>query len=149
MFRALADQIHGTQSKYSDIRARVIVYLRENPDDFKPFIAVGPEPTRQNPKRNAKATKRKMAGAIPASVTSEQVDAAWSKYLKNMSDEGTWGGDIEITAFAGAFDTNVKIWRPYDESPYILRCPNDPGEKQIVHIAFHVRVTIRSIDSII
>ena len=141
LFRALADQIHGSQSSHPDTRARVLRYLRDNPNDFKPFIAVGPEPTRQNPKRNAKATKRKMAGSVPAAVTEQQVDIAWSQYLKNMSEEGTWGGDIEITAFAGAFDANVKIWQPDDNSPYIIRCPNNPGEKPIVHIAFHVCLT--------
>jgi hypothetical protein len=139
LFRAFSDQIYGTQNKHHEVRARVISEMQEHPERYKPFITVHSEPIRQSRPRAAKANKRKIAGADPSSYSYSQVqvDASWDKYVSDMSKDGTWGSNIEIQAFAAAYDHNVKIWRA-DEAPYITVCPEVPGDKPLAHIAFHV-----------
>jgi len=38
MFRSIADQDQGNQSKHSEYRQKIVQFMRENPDDFQPFV---------------------------------------------------------------------------------------------------------------
>jgi len=38
LFRALADQLSGSQDRHADYRAAVVDYLRRHPSDFAPFV---------------------------------------------------------------------------------------------------------------
>jgi OTU domain-containing protein 3 len=135
LFNALSDQIFGDQSKHREIRMNVIQHMRENPDNFKPFITVG-QGQRRNP-------KRKNTGALSARFsfqpsTDEQTERAWEEHLERMAQGGTYGDNMEIRAFTEAYNTDVKIFQ-YDIA-YYVRAKDDGATRPVAYIAYHVRV---------
>eukprot|EP01017_Pseudomicrothorax_dubius_P002722 TRINITY_DN1019_c0_g1_i4.p1 TRINITY_DN1019_c0_g1~~TRINITY_DN1019_c0_g1_i4.p1 ORF type:complete len:364 (-),score=120.94 TRINITY_DN1019_c0_g1_i4:702-1793(-) len=38
LFRSIADQLEGTETNHKDYRMRAVDYMRDNPDDFRPYI---------------------------------------------------------------------------------------------------------------
>jgi OTU domain-containing protein 3 len=109
--------------------------MRENPDEFKPFVPVGGG-QRRNP-------KRKNAGSLSSTfefteATKAEIDAAFEAHLKRMSRGGTWGDNIEIQAFAHAYKTDVKIYQE-GYAIYIKAAPDDTV-RPVAHIARHVCV---------
>jgi hypothetical protein len=108
--------------------------MREHPDDFKPFINVEVGGgSRRNP-------KRKNVGVYSAPFeytppTQEQIDNEWERYLERMSHGGTYGDNIEIRAFAKAFNVDVKIYN-HGNSYYVKA--DEQGTRPVVHIAYHV-----------
>jgi hypothetical protein len=135
LFNALSDQLYGDQDRHQEIRQAVIKYMRENPDDFKPFIPVG-QGHRRNP-------KRKNAGAFSSqfsfeAATEEQTERAWEDHLERMAQGGTYGDNLEILAFTKAYNTDVQIFQ-YNEILY-SRAHEDKIVRPIAYIAYHVRV---------
>lgn len=132
LFNALSDQLYGSQDRHFDIRTRVIDYLRQNRHDMKWFLDVGPGgSTRRQP-------RRKNAGGYSnyhhaAEITEADVDRSYDQHLERMSKGGTWGDNMEIVAFAKAFNVNVKVYRA--EFAYIISGASD--EADICHIAYH------------
>lgn len=131
----MSDQLYGHEGEHAKIRARVIDHLRQHEERYKHYLDVHPGGgQRRNP-------KRKNAGAFssPSNLTQPtpaEIDEAWEKHLTRMAQGGTWGDNMEIQAFAEAFQTDVKI---YDFDKVIVI--NAPGVKDIrpaVHIAYHV-----------
>lgn len=109
--------------------------MRDNPDDFKPFITVG-QGQRRNP-------KRKNAGAFSSqfsfeAATEEQTERAWEEYLEQMAKGGTYGDNMEIRAFTKTYNTDLKIFQ-YNLALY-TRAHDDGAVRPIAYIAYHVRV---------
>lgn len=137
LFNALSDQIFGDQSKNHEIRAAVIKHMRDNADDYKPFVPVergGGQ--RRNP-------KRKNAGAFSTPfnnepATLEEIDRNFEVHLERMAKGGTYGDNLEIRAFSRAYNTDVKIYN-YDNA-YYVRAADDGAVRPIAHVAYHVRV---------
>lgn len=135
LFNALSDQLYGTQSYHAEIRSRVIEHMREHANYYKMFVEVYPGGgTRRNPKRkNAGSSSwSALAGPSPADI-----DRVFQDHLNRMARGGVWGDNMEIHAFASAFDINVKIYQ-FDLS-YILAAPGG-AERPYVHIAYHVSI---------
>jgi OTU domain-containing protein 3 len=110
--------------------------MRENPDNFKPFIHVD-QGRRRNP-------KRKNTGAYQSStedVTEEQIEVAWKEYLLNMGQDGTYGDNQEIRAFTKAYNTDVEVYQKTKEV-YCFRALDgeDSAVRPTAYIAYHVRV---------
>ncbi len=38
LFRSIADQLHGDDTQHADLRQQAVAYMRNNPDDFAPFV---------------------------------------------------------------------------------------------------------------
>jgi len=136
LFNALSDQLYGHQSEHHAIRAKVIAYMREHASYYKQFIDVFPGGgMRRNP-------KRKNAGAYstPASFTppsQEEIDRVFESHLQSMARGGTYGDNMEITAFSSAFDVDVKIYQR-DFAYMVSGGGDDDRQRDIAHIAYHV-----------
>ncbi|KAF2772783.1 cysteine proteinase [Teratosphaeria nubilosa] len=135
LFNALSDQIYGHQNEHAAIRARVIDYMRDNADYYKQFIDVNPGGgIRRNPKRkNAGAYSTPATYAPPSTA---DIDRVFESHLTSMAKGGTYGDNMEITAFSSAFDVDVKI---YQRDFAYMVTGNVDAEKPrpIAHIAYH------------
>ncbi|KAF4555570.1 OTU-like cysteine protease-like protein 2 [Elsinoe fawcettii] len=132
LFNALSDQVYGAQDRHLELRGTVIDYIRNHPDDFKPFLDVkvgGGQ--RRVPKR-----KVTLASAIPASPTKEDVEKAFQEYLVEMAKGGIWGGNLELQAYASATNTDIHIYQR--EYKYVIPPKYPTGEtRTAAHIAYH------------
>ncbi|KAL8666252.1 MAG: hypothetical protein Q9202_001520 [Teloschistes flavicans] len=134
LFHALSDQLYGTQSRHQEIRAAVIQSMRANSNYYKHFIEVHPGGgTRRNPKRkNAGAFSSKQ---IPPEATAAEKDAVFEGHLTRMAKGGTYGDNMEITAFSKAYNAEVIIYR--SEYAYCVRDDGITGPHKTLHIAYH------------
>ena len=57
-------------------------------------------------------------------------------HLARMAEGGTWGDNMEITAFASAYNVDVKIYQK--DFAYVITGGSDVKERPVVHIAYHV-----------
>jgi len=135
LFNALSDQIYGDQTHHQEIRKAVISYMREHPDNFKNYITVevgGGH--RRNPKR--KTTGAFNGPLTFTAATDEEIMRAYEAHLDRMAQGGTYGDNLEIIAFAQAFNTDIKIYKA--EYAYYVRATDDGAERTVAHIAYHV-----------
>ena len=129
LFRALSLQIFGGQERFEEVRAKVVQYIKDYQRDYENFV-VG-ELLREVLKRGCKKAAPKEA---PKQVTKKVTKKATKKskkatkekksefeqYVEKMAEDGTWGGDIEISAFSLAYDMEVLVYqerekcRPYN-----------------------------------
>lgn len=107
--------------------------MRENHSHFKNFIGVFPGGgTRRNPRRGAAA----LSSRDIQSPTESEVDRAFEKHLERMAEGGTFGDNLEVSAFARAFDVNVKIFQR--EVAYLVKSePEATVPKKTLYIAYH------------
>jgi OTU domain-containing protein 3 len=77
LFRALSDQLFGDYGNHHDeIRSDVCDFMADNQDDFKVFLVFEDD-------------------------GEEEEDAKdFESYLKNMREDGEWGGNLELVAAA-------------------------------------------------
>ncbi len=140
LFNALSDQLYGDQSKHHDIRSAVIDYMREKASYYKQFIVVHPGGgARRNPKRkNAGSFSTPFNAAGP---TAAEIERVFEGHLQQMACGGTYGDNMEISAFSSKFGVAVKIYQ-YDFAYVVSALPQGTEEK-VVHIAYHVSSTVR------
>lgn len=135
LFHALSDQLYGVQSRHGEIRSATIVYMREHADFYKQFVDVHPGGgLRRNP-------KRKNAGAFSSSFnatgpTPEEVTRVFEGHLAEMAWGGTYGDNMEITAFCRAFNVDVKIYQR--DFAYMVPVDHARPATRVAHIAYHV-----------
>ncbi|KAK5702575.1 hypothetical protein LTR97_003520 [Elasticomyces elasticus] len=134
LFNALSDQLYGHQNEHAAIRSRVINYMREHATYYKQFIDVNPGGgIRRNPKRkNAGSYSSPANGAPPSNA---DIDRVFESHLLSMARGGTYGDNMEITAFASAFQVDVKIYQR--DFAYMVTGGGDESQKQTAHIAYH------------
>jgi OTU domain-containing protein 3 len=113
----------------------VIDFMREHADYYKGFLDVQPGGgTRRNPKR-----KNAGAYATPTSYnppTPEEIDRAFEQHIQRMAQGGTWGDNMEIVAFAAAYNTDVRIYMA--DFTYMVPGQGEESSRGIAHIAYHV-----------
>ena len=95
-FRALSDQMIGNESQHLDFRKRVCQYMKQNRDEFEPFIAALIDEEDEN---DAKARKN-----------SKKLDA-FENYIKNLETPGTYADNASLVAFARLYDLNINIYQ--------------------------------------
>ncbi|SLM39479.1 Ovarian tumour, otubain [Lasallia pustulata] len=137
LFNALSDQLYGNQASHHEIRSRVIDYMRDNASYYKQFIDVHPGGgVRRNPKRkNVGAYSTPTAYLVP---TAEEVERVFESHLQQMARGGTYGDNMEITAFSAAYGVDVKIYQR--DFAYLISAPEEEEEasRQVLHIAYHL-----------
>ena len=138
LFNALSDQVYGDPSRHKEIRSVAIDYMRNHPNDFKPFITVDGE--RRNPKRKVTRSTSKIEAA-----TKQQTERAWEEHLRKMNKGGIWGDHLEITAFTRAYDHDVQIFES-DKTLY-HRARDDKVVRPIAYIAYHVRNNLNQLEN--
>jgi len=130
--------MYGHQREHHNIRAQVIDYMREHGDYYKQFIDVHPGGgVRRNPKR-----KNAGNGVAPATIappSQADIDRVFESHLQSMAQGGTYGDNMEISAFSSAFSIDVKIYQR--DFAYMVSGSNAEGDKKrdVAHIAYHVR----------
>jgi len=142
LFNALSDQLYGNQGEHHNIRAQVIDYMREHGDYYKQFIDVQPGGgVRRNPKRKNAGTCTASAAITPPSQA--DIDRVFESHLQSMARGGTYGDNMEISAFSSAYNVDVKIYQR--DFAYMVSGSNAEGEKKraVAHIAYHVRLFSR------
>ncbi|MCJ1362639.1 hypothetical protein MMC16_001745 [Acarospora aff. strigata] len=109
--------------------------MREHASYYKQFIDVHPGGgVRRNP-------KRKNAGAYSTPVlyippTPEEIERVFESHLQQMARGGTYGDNMEISAFSAAFGVDVKIYQR--DFAYMVSGSNQDVKREVVHIAYHV-----------
>ncbi|KAI9736451.1 MAG: hypothetical protein M1818_006185 [Claussenomyces sp. TS43310] len=146
LFNALSDQIYGHQNEHQKIRARVIEYMREHAEYYKQFIDVYPGGgQRRNPKRKNAGVYSKPVDVKPP--TPAEIDRVFEAHLSSMARGGTYGDNMEISAFTSAFGIDVKIYQA--DFAYMIPAPDTGSKKQVAHLAYHTwehYSSIRNID---
>ncbi|KAK4494074.1 hypothetical protein PRZ48_014337 [Zasmidium cellare] len=135
LFNALSDQLYGHQHEHAAIRSRVIDYMREHEHYYKQFIDVHPGGgIRRNPKRkNAGAYSSPANFSLPSSA---DIDRVFESHLDNMARGGTYGDNMEITAFSSAFGYDVKIYQR-DFAYMVSGSGDEDSNRPVAHIAYH------------
>ncbi|BGO95377.1 hypothetical protein NBRC10512_001843 [Rhodotorula toruloides] len=82
LFRALSDQLYGSPSMHLAIRQEVCDYLSSHPDRFRLF------------------------------VDEDSVPGGFDGHVRSMRQPGTYGTNIELSAFVARYRRPVKIWQP-------------------------------------
>lgn len=135
LFNALSDQIYGSQESHAAIRARVIDYMREHASYYKQFIDVHPGGgIRRNPKRKNAGAYSSPANYVPPSQA--DIDRVFESHLQSMARGGTYGDNMEITAFSSAYSVDVKLYQRH--FAYMVTGSGDGVERPVAHIAYHL-----------
>ena len=110
LFRALSDQLTGNEHEHLEIRRKVVRFMAKNPAEFEAFITIGGLADQvDRPSRSCKKFKETDVEAM-IFPTSDDHSAAFKNHLRRMWEEGTWGDQIEITAFAKCYNLDVKVF---------------------------------------
>ena len=66
-------------------------------------------------------------------------DETLDEYIKDMDEDGTWGGHFELVALSEALNCNFCLHMKEQEPVIIHGCLSDPKKKvRIYHLAYHV-----------
>lgn len=135
LFNALSDQLYGHQKEHSAIRSKVIDYMREHASYYKQFIDVHPGGgIRRNPKRKNAGAYSSPAAIVPPSEA--DIDRVFEGHLESMARGGTYGDNMEITAFSSAYGVDVKIYQR--DFAYMVTGGGPDSPRGVAHIAYHV-----------
>ena len=110
--------------------------MRDNASYYKQFIDVHPGGgVRRNPKRkNVGAYSTPTTYLAP---TPEEVERVFESHLQQMARGGTYGDNMEISAFSAAYGVDIKIYQR--DFAYMISAPDEEEvERQVLHIAYHV-----------
>lgn len=109
--------------------------MREHAEYYKLFIDVHPGGgIRRNPKRKNAGAYSSPANFLPPSAA--DIDRVFENHLINMAKGGTWGDNMEITAFSSAFGYDVKIYQR-DFAYVVSGNGEEDAHRPVAHIAYH------------
>jgi hypothetical protein len=133
-FRAASDQLYGNEDQHATLRAKTVQHMRDNPDDYKPFVFAGCD----NKREKRRSRSRGSSNASFSAACPSDIDSIWNDHLKKMSVLGTYADNLEVSAFSAALCVEVKVYQP--EYDHTVRT-NIPGEsegnvRRTLHIAY-------------
>lgn len=103
LFRAVCDQLEGSQGNYRQYRNEAIDYIVQNKDDFAPFI---------------------------------DDDQTFDEYIEEMSEDGIWGGNLELQALAMRYRFNVIVHQL--DAPIFSIANFDQDSVRTIHLSYHL-----------
>ncbi len=110
--------------------------MREHASYYKQFIDVQPGGgQRRNPKRKNAGVYSTPTSFTPP--TADEIDRVFEGHLASMARGGTYGDNMEISAFTSAFGIDVKIYQ--HDFAYMVSAPDEGKPRPVAHIAYHVR----------
>jgi len=149
LFISFSDQLYGNEDHHPEIRARVVEYLAEHADYFKPFTAVN---LGGGERRNS---RRKIASKYSTTfdfyqATEDDVDLQYSLKLQRMAELGTYGDHMEIMAFSAAYGVDVNVYRAPGIADIVT--PDclvgaTSTERPMAQVAYHVSNSPHSIQA--
>ena len=90
-FRAISDQLYGTEKHHVLVRERVVGQLLDTAEKYKPFAT---------------------SAAVPSS--------SYDEYVAEMAAQGTWGDHITLQAAADAFECQINLITSYGHGDAII-----------------------------
>jgi len=115
--------------------------MREHASYYKQFIDVHPGGgVRRNPKRKNAGAYSTPANYFPP--TPEEVERVFESHMQQMARGGTYGDNMEISAFSAAFGVDVKIYQR--DFAYMVPAGDEDVKRGVVHIAYHVSGPLRA-----
>ncbi len=110
--------------------------MREHASYYKQFIDVQPGGGyRRNPKRKNAGIYSTVNTFTPPSQ--EEIDRVFEGHLNSMAQGGTYGDNMEISAFTSAYGVDVKIYQ--HDFAYMISAPDNGTQRPVAHVAYHVR----------
>lgn len=107
--------------------------MREHADYYKQFIDAQPGGgTRRNPKRKNVGS----FSAVAAAPSEADIDHTFQNHLGRMAKGGTYGDNMEISAFSSAYNVDVKIYQR--DFAYMISGSGHDHDRETAHIAYHV-----------
>ena len=101
LFRSVSEQVEGNEHNFQEYREKCVNYMKENKDDFAPFI---------------------------------EDDEPFDKYVERMSQNGEWGGNLEIYGLSKILEANFYIYI-LDQPMYIVK--NFEKPKKNIMLTYH------------
>ncbi|EAR95891.1 OTU-like cysteine protease (macronuclear) [Tetrahymena thermophila SB210] len=158
LFRSVADQLYGDQSLHSDIRKYVIEYLKIEKPYFINFIAEMEENSKKGKRKKQKIKQKqekqqKENEQIEKQVEIEpknELDLLFDKYVQEMSENGTWGDNIEIQIISEIYQRSVEIYVAFQETPMRTFHENQDKFKvnEPIRLSYHGECHYNSIKSL-
>lgn len=124
-FRALSDQLEGTEDQHLDYRKRVCQYIRQNRDQFEPFIAALVEDAAEVDLNGKSENKKK---------SNKRLDA-FDNYIKNLETAGTYADNGCLVAFARLYQVTINIHQ-LDLPIWTIQGLEGKSKKNL-HLAYH------------
>ncbi|KAL4502272.1 hypothetical protein ABPG72_000507 [Tetrahymena utriculariae] len=155
LFRSVADQLYGDQSLHSDIRKYVKEYLQIEKPYFINFIAEMEENSKKNKKKNKKTKQKQEKHQKDKEQVEKQeeiepkneLDLLFDNYVKEMSEKGTWGDNIEIQIISEIYHRSVEIYVAFQETP--MRTFQDKFKvNEPIRLSYHGECHYNSIKSL-
>ena len=116
--------------------------MREHAEAFKGFINVNAGGgLRRNPKRkNARGYSNNIDDFTPPSQA--DIDRSFENHLQQMAQGGTYGDNMEISAFSAAYGYIVKIHQR--EFAFVINNNAEGLDLPVAHVAYHVSGIVHS-----
>lgn len=121
--------------------------MRSHANFYRQYVVV--KDVRRNPRRNARSATASMSeDVVQTEYTEDELQARFELHLEKMGQPGEWADNMEVSAFASAFDLHVRLWQAdtsilispsFDDKP---REPAGVDKRQILHLAYHVSITM-------
>ncbi|KAF2195942.1 cysteine proteinase [Delitschia confertaspora ATCC 74209] len=129
LFRAFSDQLFGHPNHHTIVRDTIVQYVRDHKDHYINFVPVNE--VRRSNRRHKGSSSREIA-----SPSQDEREKKFEMRLQQMAKTGTWGDNVEIVAFAAAYDVQVNVW----QREYNYTLPDDAASSSLpkVQVAFHV-----------
>jgi len=103
-FRAIADQLYGSEFRHNKLRKDVVDHLKANKEEYRLFM---------------------------------ENDIKIDKYIRLMSRDGQWGGQLEMSILAKIHKFNIIMYQvDYDDNAQEFHPWNTKGLKT-VHVTYH------------
>ncbi|KAJ4481209.1 hypothetical protein J3R30DRAFT_3465249 [Lentinula aciculospora] len=103
LFRALSDQYYGSPSRHVDVRREICDFIEAHPERYEGFVDVD--------EFGDSGVRKEKGGGLNA-------------YVAGMRQNATYGGHMELSAFAHLTKRNIKVVQP--GLVYVIQC--DPSQ---------------------
>lgn len=109
--------------------------MKDHAEYYKQFIDVHPGGgIRRNPKRKNAGAYSSPPNYVPPSEA--DIDRVFESHLQSMARGGTYGDNMEITAFSSAYDVDVKVYQR--DFAYMMTGGGPDSQRPVAHIAYHL-----------
>ncbi|KAJ3763516.1 hypothetical protein EV360DRAFT_91809 [Lentinula raphanica] len=114
LFRALSDQYYGSPSRHVEVRREICDFIEAHPERYEGFVDVD--------EFGDSGVRKGKGGGLSA-------------YVAGMRQNATYGGHMELSAFAHLTKRNIKVVQP--GLVYVIQC--DPSQPKRDFPSIHTR----------
>jgi OTU domain-containing protein 3 len=108
-FRALSDQLQGTEEHHADYRRRVCLYMKQHRGQFEPFVAALIEDDDDDDDDEKSSQVVVMGRTRQASKQLRSQLDSFDLYIKHLEESGTYADNGCLVAFARLYQVDINI----------------------------------------